>query len=152
MQKSSITHFEQQLYEKISYLKDIMLTFYTQLLYFCGTATAAYNALWQFPEFRLGVYVFILLAAIPVCLFLLFTTVVVFITTTIISAVWSAFVITAIGFALVLLIPILIASALVAGLFTLSYLLYCYVIESRRSNTKPPPKYKVQNGELYHTE
>lgn len=47
MQKSSITHFEQQLYEKISYLKDIMLTFYTQLLYFCGTATAAYNALWQ---------------------------------------------------------------------------------------------------------
>lgn len=110
------------------------------------TTISSTNYLYS-EEFRLGVYIFALLSAVPIALFLLFSIVTILVTTTLLSIVGTAIILTIIGFTLMLLIPLLIVSLLTSGLAILIYSLYCYFTQSKQK-PKTSPKYNVHDGEV----
>ncbi|KAG1436129.1 hypothetical protein G6F56_013695 [Rhizopus delemar] len=123
---SAVTQLEKQFYETIQCIKGYVLVFYSFCLSLYDTLQTAFTHLWQFDEFRLGVYVFAILSGIPLVLFLVLSILVIIVTTVLLSIVWAASVLSILGLALLFLIPVLVTCLLTAALVSAVYLLYRY--------------------------
>ncbi|CAO3703548.1 unnamed protein product [Rhizopus stolonifer] len=123
---STVTQLEKQFYETIQCIKGYVLVFYSFCLSLYDTLQTTFTHLWQFEEFRLGVYVFAILSGIPLVLFLVLSILVTIVTTVLLSIVWAASVLSILGLALLFLIPVLVTCLLTAALVSAVYLLYRY--------------------------
>jgi hypothetical protein len=87
-------------------------------------------------EFRLCFYLFGLLSAIPVGIFLICVISATCIITVLLSFVWTLAVCTTVTIGLVLLVPVLIAFALVSVLSLVGYSAYTYFVKQTGAKTK----------------
>ncbi|KAI8640644.1 hypothetical protein BD408DRAFT_444978 [Parasitella parasitica] len=92
--------------------------------------------LWQYEEFRLGVYIFGLFSALPAAVFLLFFTLVIFITTVLVGFVWTFFVFSALTIGLAILVPILMGCSVTVGFLIVGYDIYQHLLRLKQANKK----------------
>ncbi|KAI9266047.1 hypothetical protein BY458DRAFT_512977 [Sporodiniella umbellata] len=120
MQKPySVTSLEQRFLETTQFLHEYLITFYSLFSTVFDSFKTTTIYLWQFEEFRLGIYVFGILACIPILLFLILSILVILITTVILSVVGAAIILTILGLAFLFLIAVMV-TCLLAAIFVSS--------------------------------
>jgi hypothetical protein len=85
-------------------------------------------------EFRLSVYIFGLLSAIPAAIFLLVITLVIFSTSVLVSFIWTFFVFSTITIGLIILVPILAGFSIIAAFFIVGYYIYKYLLQLKQAS------------------
>ncbi|KAK4513639.1 uncharacterized protein ATC70_005643 [Mucor velutinosus] len=127
---------EKKLQSKLESYKHFALKMYHQAQFYWDAIKVNLVHLWQYEEFRLGVYVFGLLSVIPTACFLLFLAVVVLLSTVVASFIWTFFVFSALTLGLMVLVPILMACSVTVGFFIVGYHVYYYLLGLKHANKK----------------
>lgn len=127
---------EKKLHSKMESYKQFVVKMYHQAQFYWGAIKVNLVHLWQYEEFRLGVYIFGLLSVIPTACFLLLLAIVVLVSTVVASFIWTFFVFSALTLGLMVLVPILIACSVTVGFFIIGYHVYHYVVGFKQANKK----------------
>ncbi|KAF1801734.1 hypothetical protein FB192DRAFT_1374373, partial [Mucor lusitanicus] len=127
---------ERKLQSKMESYKHFAVKMYHQAQFYWDAIKVNLVHLWQYEEFRLGVYIFGLLSVIPTACFLLFLAVVVLVSTVVASFIWTFFVFSALTLGLMVLVPILMACSVTVGFFIIGYHGYRYVVGLKQANKK----------------
>ncbi|CAO3656136.1 unnamed protein product [Mucor fragilis] len=130
------SEMEKKLQSKLESCKHVAVKMYHQSQFYWDAIKINLVHLWQYEEFRLGVYIFGLLSVIPTTCFLLFLAIVVLVSTVVASFIWTFFVFSALTLGLMVLVPILMACSVTAGFFIVGYHVYHYLLRLKQANKK----------------
>ncbi|KAI8085882.1 uncharacterized protein B0P05DRAFT_534089 [Gilbertella persicaria] len=110
--------------------RDLLHSLYSQPQACYDAILTKVNKFWSYEEFRFGFYIFALISAVPILIFLSFMFTVIFLTSAVTSFIWMFFVFSSLAIGLMLLIPILFVTLLTTSIIVLGYDLYCYLLRS----------------------
>ncbi|GAN03651.1 hypothetical protein MAM1_0045d03106 [Mucor ambiguus] len=127
---------EMKLQSKMESYKNFVVKMYHQVQSYWDAIKTNLFHLWQYEEFRLGVYIFGLLSIIPTACFLLFLAIVILVSTVVASFIWTFFVFSTLTLGLMVLVPILMACSVAAGFFIVGYHVYHYMLGLKQANKK----------------
>ncbi|KAI7890532.1 uncharacterized protein EV154DRAFT_552243 [Mucor mucedo] len=125
---------EQKLQDQLENLKNLKQKIDKQSQPYWNAIKSTFDTCWQYQEFRLGVYIFGLLSVIPAAIFVLFLSSVVFITSVLVSFIWTFFVFSAGAFGLIILLPILFSISIAVAFLIVGHDVYQYLIRLKQAN------------------
>ncbi|KAL7323998.1 hypothetical protein PS15p_210578 [Mucor circinelloides] len=132
--KYNASEMEKKLQSRMESCKYFVMRMYHQAQFYWDAIKINLVHLWQYEEFRLGVYIFGLLSVVPTAFFLLFLAIVVLISTVVASFIWTFFVFSALTLGLMVLVPILMACSVTVGFFIVGYDVYQYLLRLKQAN------------------
>ncbi|KAI9344768.1 hypothetical protein BD770DRAFT_397469 [Pilaira anomala] len=123
----TLSLIEQKVLDKLEVSKSWIDKIYVQWLPYLNAIQTTMQTLWQYPEFRVAIYIFGTLSLIPVIIFLLFILTIILTTSIILCVLWSIIIFSTAAFGLIILTPILLTLALAVLFLVISFDTFQYI-------------------------
>ncbi|KAI8080961.1 hypothetical protein BDF21DRAFT_418139 [Thamnidium elegans] len=133
---SRLHQLEQKIQDKLHESKNFIDKTYVHLIPYLNAIQSSMQTLWQYPEFRLSLYIFGILSFIPVAIFLISMSVIILTTSIVLCVIWSIIVFSTAAFGLIILIPILLSFILIVIFLIISHDVYQHLLRLRTKTSK----------------